>query len=104
LRSKDFRKVYEQGSRYSGPFFAAFCARQPEPDGPKIGFTLPRGLGKAVVRNRIKRRVREAVRLQLDRLNPRWAIVINPRLKAKDAPFLELQREVEKLFRRCQEF
>ena len=72
-----------------------------EPDGPHIGFTTPRALGKAVVRNRIKRRVREAVRFHLDRLNPQWSIVINPRRKALDAPTPELQREVERLFLRC---
>jgi ribonuclease P protein component len=54
-----------------------------------------------VVRNRIKRRVREAVRLHLDRLNPQWSIVINPRRKALDASTQELQREVERLFLRC---
>ena len=69
--------------------------------GPRIGFTVPRALGKAVVRNRIKRRVREAVRLQLDRLSPQWSIVINPRRKALDAPVTELHREVERLFQRC---
>jgi ribonuclease P protein component len=69
--------------------------------GPRIGFTTPRALGKAVVRNRIRRRVREAVRLQLDRLNPQWSIVINPRRKALDAPVADLQREVERLLQRC---
>jgi ribonuclease P protein component len=54
-----------------------------------------------VVRNRIKRRVREAVRFHLDRLNPQWSIVINPRRKAFDASTQELQREVERLFLRC---
>jgi len=75
--------------------------RETEPDGPHIGFTTPRALGKAVVRNRIKRRVREAVRLYLDRLNPQWSIVINPRCKALNASTQELQREVERLFLRC---
>jgi ribonuclease P protein component len=101
LRSTEFRKVYDQGSRFSGPFFAAFCVREPEAGGPRIGFTLPRALGKAVVRNRIKRRVREAVRLHLECLGPEWWIVINPRRKAMEAPFPELEREVERLFQRC---
>src|SRR5579872_3138010 len=106
LRSKDFRRVYDHGSRYSGPFFAAFYARRPQDDGvsgagPKIGFTVPRALGGAVVRNRIKRRVREAVRLRLDRLTPQWDIVFNPRKAAMKSPIDELIREVEKLFLRC---
>jgi ribonuclease P protein component len=54
-----------------------------------------------VVRNRIRRRVREAVRQYLDRLNPQWSIVINPRRRAFDAPMPDLRREVEKLFLRC---
>ncbi len=87
--------------RFSGPLFAAFCLRDPHSEGPRIGFTVPRALGKAVVRNRIKRRVREAVRLLLNELNPQWSIVINPRRKAFHAPAAELREEVEKLFLRC---
>jgi ribonuclease P protein component len=75
--------------------------REEQPAGPHIGFTVPRAIGKAVVRNRIRRRVREAVRMHLDRLNPQWSIVFNPRRKAFDAPIGELQREIEKLFLRC---
>jgi len=81
--------------------FAAFLVREPQPDGPRIGFTVPRAIGKAVVRNRIRRRFREAVRLQLDRLSPQWSIVINPRRTAYDVPMLDLRREVERLFLRC---
>ena len=93
--------MYDQGTRHSSPLFAAFCVREAQPDGPRIGFTVPRAVGKAVVRNRIRRRIREVVRCQLDRLNPQWSIVINPRRKAFDAPLVELQREVARLFLRC---
>ena len=98
--------MYDRGSRFSGPFFTAFCFREGLESsgivpGPRIGLTVPRALGPAVVRNRIKRRFREAVRFTLDRLNPQWSIVINPRLKALQAPLPELQREVERLFLRC---
>ena len=93
--------MYDQGIRFSCPMFAAFFVHDPKPDGPHVGFTVPRALGNAVVRNRIRRRVREAVRLQLDRLNPQCCIVINPRRKAFDAPLPELKREVARLFLRC---
>jgi ribonuclease P protein component len=62
---------------------------------------VPRALGSAVVRNRIKRRFREAVRFSLDRLNPQWSIVINPRSKALKARLPELEAEVERLFLHC---
>ena len=80
-------------SRLSGPGIAAGWSA--------VGFTVPRAFGKAVVRNRIKRRMREAVRCYIDRMNPQWSIVINPRRKALDAPMPELKREVERLMVRC---
>jgi ribonuclease P protein component len=101
LRSKDFRRVYDGGTKLAGPLFAAFLVRESQPDGPKIGFTIPRAVGKAVVRNRIRRRMREVVREYLDRMSPEWSIVINPRRKAYDAPIAELRREVERLIVRC---
>ncbi|MBV8729039.1 MAG: ribonuclease P protein component [Acidobacteriia bacterium] len=100
-RSQEFRTVYERGARFSSPLFAAFCFRETQAAVARIGFTVPRKLGPAVVRNRLKRRFREAVRFGLDRLNPQCSIVINPRLKALHAPFPELQREVERLFLHC---
>lgn len=66
-----------------------------------MGLTAPRSLGKSTVRNRIKRRIREAVRLNLWRLEPEWAVVFNPRIAALEAPFDELQREVQRVFSRC---
>lgn len=101
LRPPEFRRVYSEGARYSGPYFAAFSLRTPDAAGPRIGFTTPRALGKSVVRNRVKRRMREAVRQQLYQLEPKWEIVINPRRAVLSAPFEDLAREVSRLFSRC---
>ena len=81
-------------------FLRPFASMNCSPMGLESALLLP-ALGNAVVRNRIRRRLREAVRFHLDRLNPQWSIVINPRRKAFDAPLPELQREVERLFLRC---
>ncbi len=101
LRSVDFRLVYDKGFRFTSPHFAAFCLRRAEPECSRIGFTVPRAIGTAVRRNRLKRRMREAVRLSLPLLGPAWDVVINPRRSGLDAPFEILRRDVERLFSRC---
>ena len=105
LRRADFRRAYDGGIRFSGPLFTAFCLQNDDPsrsDGPRVGFTVPRALGKAVTRNRIRRRVRECVRVALAGAGPRWDIVINPRRSVLAAPLEQIQSEVARLIRRCE--
>lgn len=93
--------MYDNGAKFSGPLFAAFCLQNTGGQAARIGFTCPRALGGAVVRNRIRRRVREAVRVRLEKLGAGWEIVINPRSRVLTAPFSQVEREIEKLFERC---
>ena len=101
LHSKDFRFVYDNGKRMANPLFAGFCLCREDVCGPRVGFTVPRALGNAVVRNRLRRRFREAVRLRLANLDASWSIVINPRRAAIECPFAELEREISRLFQWC---
>jgi ribonuclease P protein component len=66
-----------------------------------MGFTVPRAFGKAVARNRVKRRLREALRVRWPEVGPQWDIVINPRRPALMAPVEELRREVDRLVTQC---
>ena len=102
LRRSDFRKVYDEGSRFSSPYFAAFCLKQADQAvGPKVGFTVTKALGKAVTRNRMKRRLREAVRLNLALLPASWMIVLNGRKGLLEAKFSAIEKDVERLFNQC---
>ena len=103
LRTADFRKTYNEGKRITGRCFAAFCLRvQRDPSsGPRLGFTVPRAFGKAVLRNRVKRRIREALRMRLAEISHDWDIVINPRRPAISAPLEELRRELDRLVTQC---
>jgi len=108
LRAADFRQAYDQGIRFTGRYFAAFCLRvertaqsASNSQGPRLGFTVPRAFGKAVLRNRVKRRLREALRVRLSEIAPEWDIVINPRRPAIEAPAGELRREVDRLVAQC---
>jgi ribonuclease P protein component len=99
LRSSEFRKIYDTGKRYTCAHFAAFYLPQPDAAAPRIGFTTPRALGRANIRNRVKRRFREAVRLHLVELSSPWSVVINPRRSSLAIPFPTLEQEITKLFR-----
>lgn len=98
LKSAEYRRIYQEGSKFAGPLFAAFYRRAEGGRPARVGYTTPRALGKAVVRNRIKRRLREAVRLQLAALGPGWEVVFNPRRAVLEADFSRLAAEVERLF------
>ncbi len=100
-RRADFLKVYEKGFRSSGPYFSAVCLKVEGQGRGKVGFATPKKLGGSVVRNRLRRRLREAVRLSLEGLGAGWMVVIQARSPALEAPFGSLRMEVEKLFSRC---
>jgi ribonuclease P protein component len=99
LRSSEFRKIYDTGVRSSGPLFAAFVLASPESEGARLGVTVPRAIGRAVERNRIKRRLREAFRLGRHEIGG-WDIVLNPRRALLKASFEEIQQALGKVMER----
>jgi ribonuclease P protein component len=68
-RSRDFDAVYRQGRSVSTRFLVLYAfTREDEDDEPRLGIAVPKKVGGAVVRNRIKRQLRELWRARLDRL------------------------------------
>lgn len=67
-----------------------------------MGLTAGRVLGNAVERNRIKRRMRAAVRQSLPLLTESVDVVLHPKRSVLDADFSALTAEVERIFRKVQ--
>ncbi len=101
--SQQFRRVYAQGRKFSTPYFAAFMLKN---DGPeqRLGITVTRKIGSAVVRNRCKRRLREIFRLR-DRaaLNSGgFDLVINVRSEMLKADYEQLRASLTGVLTRFQ--
>jgi ribonuclease P protein component len=70
-RSRDFDAVYRQGRSVSTRFLTLYWFVRDEQIGePRVGFAVPKAVGNAVVRNRMKRQLRELARERLAALPP----------------------------------
>lgn len=103
LRHADFERVYKQGRRHFAAHMTVFYLLRSNatPDasvGSRVGFTVSKALGGAVQRNRMKRRLREAVRLHGVLTGINADVVINPKRSLFAAEFSEIRNEIAKAF------
>jgi ribonuclease P protein component len=113
LRHADFERVYKQGRRHFSQLMTVFYLQRPPAagdqagkdqspakaaSGMRVGFTVGRALGGAVQRNRMKRRLREAVRLTRSATAPDVDVVINPKKSLLTAEFAAIVNEVARAF------
>jgi len=99
VRRSDYDAVYRAGRRKSSREFTIFL----RPNGlgvSRFGWSIKKTLGTAVRRNRIRRRLREIVRLHRQEIIPGWDIVVHPRSSAATASFSALAGELLRLIPR----
>lgn len=86
-----FRRLYHRGASAGNRYLVMYCRRNGSASS-RLGFTVSTKLGHAVVRNRVRRRLREVYRAQENALRAGYDIVVVARSAAVDAEFSELQR------------
>jgi ribonuclease P protein component len=102
LRSrKDFRRVYRDGRSFANSRFVVYWRRRDEPGPFRLGVSASARLGKAVVRNRMRRMVKEIVRLNASRLQDQIDFVIIVRKPALELDFWEMEKSVLHLLRKA---
>ena len=96
-KAKDFAAMRRRGKSWADRWLV-LMARPNEMGATRFGFSVGRRLGNAVVRNKVKRRLREAARLAPAQKG--WDLVIIARRDAPRADFHRLRRSVTDLLRR----
>jgi len=98
LKHADFQAVYKNGRKHFSGNMTAFYRQGDRPAGPRVGFTVGKVLGGAVVRNRIRRRMRAAVRQHLRELAAPLDLVLHPRKSVLTLKFAQLDAEIAQVF------
>lgn len=97
-KRRDFLKVQERGAKLSSELVTAMVLSQGQAAGPtRVGFTVSGKVGNAVVRNRVRRRLRELVRGRKARWPAGLDVVLVAKPPASEAPFEALERSVARL-------
>ena len=85
-----FQRLYHTKGAADGHL--VLYARKNRTECNRVGITVSKKLGKAHIRNRTRRRIREVYRLNEASFQPGWDIVVVARSKAVDAPFDKLTK------------
>jgi ribonuclease P protein component len=98
LKHADFQVVYKQGRKHFSGNMTAFYRENQSIARPRVGFTVGKVLGGAVDRNRIRRRMRSAVRNHLRELARPLDVVLHPRKSVLTLEFSQLDAEIMQVF------
>ncbi len=96
----DFQRTRQEGKCW-GHRLVVLCALRNSLGYSRFGFAASRRIGKAVARNRARRRMREIVRLNISTVEPGWDIVLIARPALLQATYSELTEAIHELLRRA---
>jgi ribonuclease P protein component len=104
----DYQRAYASSRKRQSASMSWFLAPQQsaypgaeQPSGPRVGLTAGKVLGKAHERNRIKRRMREAVRRHVDLLPQGCDLILHPRRSVLIVEFAKLEAEIVRILQQA---
>jgi len=99
-KRQDFSRIYRSGKSFANGQFVLYWSRQKQADPIRLGVSASKKIGNAVVRNRMRRLVKEIIRHQTDRLVEQMDLIIIVRKPAVGLKMKELERSMQHVLKR----
>nr|WP_248484910.1 ribonuclease P protein component [Tepidibacter aestuarii] len=101
-KDSDFRKVYKTGKSFANRLLVMYVVKN-NLDINRVGFSVSKKIGKAVVRNKVKRRMRESFRLYTNENNLKvgYDFVFIARMPISESDFMSTQKSMIHLFKKA---
>jgi len=96
-KTSEFKKVFSEGRRIEDKNLIIFILKNNYGIN-RLGIIVKKETGKAVVRNKIKRRLREAFRLINKKLSPGYDIIMLAKINIRESGYFEICHDLESLF------
>lgn len=94
-KDKEFRKVYQRGKSFANKYLVIYIMKN-NLDDNRLGISVSKKIGKAIIRNKVKRRIREAYRLNIDEkltING-YDVIFIARKPSNDCSYLDIEKSV----------
>jgi ribonuclease P protein component len=93
-KGASFKNIYKSGKRLSTPYFTLFYLQNKKNIHPQIGIIVSNKIGKATVRNKVKRRIREIIQSELENISNNLQIIILTKPTVANLRFQELKEKI----------
>jgi len=99
-KDSDFRKVYKHGKSFANRYLVMYILNN-KSENSRIGISVSKKVGKAIIRNKVRRRIKEAYRLNIDeKIKNGYDIVFIARVAIKDADYVDIEKSMKHLIRK----
>ena len=100
-KDSDFRKVYKHGKSFANKYLVMYIFDN-KSDFNRVEFSVSKKVGKANIRNKVKRRIRESFRLNCDQnIKNGYDLVFIARISSKDAEYSDIEKSVKSLVKKA---
>lgn len=99
-KNSEFKYVYNKGKVFANHLLVLYIVKN-NSDINRVGFSVSKKVGKSVVRNKVRRRIRECYRLNSGKIEKGYNMVFISRVAAKNAAYIDIEKAMLSLFKKA---